>query len=147
VRHVVVEGLPAVGKTEALALLARFYPQSVRVLPELVKEVVEAEGIDLFRERDRLTDALRRAIPDRARHIREILAAGYSCLEESHLGVHRAYSRTLGDSSFVRAYDDLEARLPKPDLYVRLDLPIEESIARQAARGTPQYAVDAPQLK
>lgn len=147
VRHVVVEGLPAVGKTETLALLARFYPQSVRVLPELVKEVVEAEGIDLFRERDRLTDALRRAIPDRARHIREILAAGYSCLEESHLGVHRAYSRTLGDSSFVRAYDDLEARLPKPDLYLRLDLPIEESIARQAARGTPQYAVDAPQLK
>ncbi|MDD5264574.1 MAG: hypothetical protein PHU43_07030 [Candidatus Bipolaricaulis sp.] len=147
VRHVVVEGLPAVGKTEALALLARFYPQSVRVLPELVKEVVETEGIDLFRERDRLTDALRRAIPHRARRIREILAAGYLCLEESHLGVHCAYSRTFGDSSFVGAYDDLEAHLPKPDLYLRLDLPIETSIARQAARGTPQYAIGAPELK
>ncbi len=147
VRHVVVEGLPAVGKTETLALLARFYPQSVRVLPELVKEVVEAEGIDLFRERDRLTDALRRAIPDRARRIREILAAGYLCLEESHLGVHHAYSRALGDSSFLHAYDDLEARLPKPDLYLRLDLQTAESIARQVARGTPQYAIDAPRLK
>ncbi|MEN6369541.1 MAG: hypothetical protein ABFD77_07590 [Thermotogota bacterium] len=147
VRHVVVEGLPAVGKTETLALLARFYPQLVRVLPELVKEVVEAEGIDLFRERNRLTDALRRAIPERARRIREILAAGYSCLEESHLGVHLAYSRALGDSSFLRVYDELEARLPRPDLYLRLDLPIAESIARQTARGTPQYAIDASVLQ
>ncbi|MDD5647016.1 MAG: hypothetical protein PHW86_07585, partial [Candidatus Bipolaricaulis sp.] len=90
-RHIAVEGLPAVGKTETLALLARFYPRSVRVVPELVKDVVEAEGIDLFRERDRLTDALRRAVPERTRRVNEILAAGYLCLEESHLGVHAAY--------------------------------------------------------
>ncbi|MCX6094491.1 MAG: hypothetical protein NTY63_06705 [Candidatus Bipolaricaulota bacterium] len=147
IRHVVVEGLPAVGKTEILALLARFYPQSVRVLPELVKEVVEAEGIDLFRERERLTDALRRAGPERARRIREILSADHLCLEESHLGVHCAYSQALGDSSFLRAYEDLAARLPEPDLYLRLDLPIAESIARQAARGTPQYAIDASRLR
>ncbi|MGD9675867.1 MAG: hypothetical protein AB7V19_04190 [Candidatus Bipolaricaulia bacterium] len=147
VRHIAVEGLPAVGKTETLALLARFYPRSIRVLPEWVKEVVEAEGIDLFRERDRLTQALRRAVPERTRRVTQILAAGYVCLEESHLGVHAAYSRALGDAAFASAYGELDAALPRPDLYLRLDLPLWESLARQAARGTPQYAVDGPVLE
>ncbi|MDD4903019.1 MAG: hypothetical protein PHX77_00785 [Candidatus Bipolaricaulis sp.] len=146
-RHIAVEGLPAVGKTETLALLARFYPRSVRVVPELVKDVVEAEGIDLFRERDRLTDALRRAVPERTRRVNEILAAGYLCLEESHLGVHAAYSQTIGDASFLSAYGELEAGLHRPDLYLRLDVPIAESLARQAARGTPQYAIEGPMLE
>ena len=147
VRHVVVEGLPAAGKTEVLALLSRFYPRRVRALPEWVKEVVEAEGIDLFGDRDRLTAALRRTAPERAHRVREILAAGALCLEESHLGVHYAYSRALGDASFLRAYNEIESGLPRPDLYLRLDLPIAQSLVRQAARGTPQYAVDGPTLE
>ena len=61
----IVEGLPAVGKSETLALLARFYPRTIRVLPELVKSVVEDERIDLFRERARLTRALALAVPRR----------------------------------------------------------------------------------
>lgn len=146
-RYVVVEGLPAVGKTEVLALLARSYPQSVRVLPELVKEVVERERIDLFRERERLTEALRGAAPERGRQVREILAAGFLCIEESHLGVHCAYSKALGDASFLQAYGRFEARMPRPDLYVRLDLPVAASVVRQTARGTPAYAVDAPELE
>ncbi len=146
-RHVVVEGLPAAGKSEALALLARFYPQAVRVLPELVKSVVEDERIDLFRERDRLTRALAAALPRRRAAVDDIVRRGYLCLEESHLGVHAAYARALGDRGFLERYAELERETPRPDLFVRLDLPIEASVARQAARGTPAYAVDAATLR
>ncbi len=147
IRHIVVEGLPAVGKSEVLALLARFYPGSVRVLPELVKSVVEAERIDLFRERNRLTQALADALPRRRAEIETAVTEGYLCLEESHLGAHYAYSAALGDAGFLAAYPELESKAPRPDLYLRLDIPVEESIERQAARGTPQYAIGAPLLE
>jgi thymidylate kinase len=140
-RHIIVEGLPAVGKSEALALLARFYPQTIRVLPELVKSVVEKERIDLFRERARLTQALARAVPRRRAEVEAAVRAGFLCLEESHLGVHYAYAVALSDTGFLEAYPDLARQAPRPDLYVRLDIPVSESVARQAARGTPEYDV------
>jgi thymidylate kinase len=140
-RHVIVEGLPAVGKSEALALLARFYPRTIRVLPELVKSVVEDERIDLFRERARLTQALARAVPRRRAEVEAAVRAGFLCLEESHLGVHYAYAVALSDTGFLEAYPDLERQAPRPNLYVRLDIPVSESAARQAARGTPEYDV------
>jgi thymidylate kinase len=140
-RHIIVEGLPAVGKSEALALLARFYPQTIRVLPELVKSVVEEERIDLFRERARLTQALALAVPRRRAEVEAAVRAGFLCLEESHLGVHYAYAVALADTGFLEAYPDLARQAPRPDLYVRLDIPVSESVARQAARGTPEYAV------
>ncbi len=146
-RHVVVEGLPAVGKSEAIALLARFYPEAVRSLPELVKSVVEAEGIDLFRDRPRLTRALAEAAPRRRAEIEAIVREGYLCLEESHLGVHFAYSVALGDREFVAAYPMLERALPRPDLFIRLDIPVCESLARQEGRATPGYAVDEATLE
>ncbi len=141
-RHIVVEGLPAVGKSEMLALLARFYPRAVRVLPELVKSVVEEEKIDLFRDRARLTRALAAAVPRRRAAVDAIVRAGYLCLEESHLGVHYAYAAALSDRDFLDAYPDLDRQAPRPNLYVRLDVPPRESVARQAARATPQYEVD-----
>jgi len=144
--YVVAEGLPAVGKSEALALLERFYPESVRVLPELVKEIVERERIDLLRDRAALTAAIERALPERAARIREIVEHGYLCLEESHLGVHLAYSVALGDAGFVNAYDGLRHTIPEPDAYVRLEIPVSRSIARQRARGTPGFDVDAADL-
>jgi hypothetical protein len=63
------------------------------------------------------------------------------CLEESHLGVHYAYAVALADTGFVEAYPNLERQAPRPNLYVRLDIPVSESVARQAARGTPAYDV------
>jgi len=140
-RHVIVEGLPAVGKSETLALLARFYPRTIRVLPELVKSVVEEERIDLFSERVRLTQALALAVPRRRAEVEAALQAGLLCLEESHLGVHYAYAVALADTGFVEAYPDIERQAPRPNLYVRLDIPVSESVARQAARGTPAYDV------
>ena len=144
--HVVVEGLPAVGKSETLALLARFYPESVRVLPELVKEVVLRERIDLFRDRARLTAALAAELPRRRERVAEILDRGFLCLEESHLGVHLAYSQVLGDSGFVERWPPLAAELPRPDAVVRFELPIEASVARQKARGTPAFEIDQKRL-
>jgi thymidylate kinase len=146
-RHVVFEGLPAVGKSETLALLARFYPQRVRILPELVKEVVEQERIDLFRERKRLAEAILAAAPARRDRVSEIIAEGRLCLEESHLGVHLAYARALDDPHFPAAYERARKLLLAPDLFVRLDLPIVESLDRQRARGTPAFEVSAPVLE
>jgi thymidylate kinase len=145
-RHIVFEGLPAVGKSELLQLLARFYPHTVRVLPELVKDVVQRDGLDLFKDRAALTAAIRAEVPRRRQEIQSILDEGYLCLEESHLGVHYAYARALEDLSFLDAYPSLESALPVPDCYVLLDIPPDESAARQAARNTPSFTVAAPIL-
>ncbi len=144
--HVILEGLPAVGKSETLELLARFYPHQVRVLPELVKTVVLNEGIDLFNERPRLAEAIRKALPERHRQIREILNQGLLCLEESHLGVHYAYSAALGDRDFVELYPAIADVLPSPDAYLRMELPIAVSLDRQMARGTARFDIDGPAL-
>lgn len=144
--YVVIEGLPAVGKSEILELLARFYPLNVRVLPELVKTIVMAEGIDLFNERARLAEAIRRALPERRRQIQDIVNQGFLCIEESHLGVHYAYAAALGDRGFLELYPSISEALPTPDAYVRLELPISASLDRQRARGTAQFDVDGPAL-
>jgi len=140
-RYVVIEGLPAAGKSEVLELLARFYPDKVRVFPELVKEVVLEHDLSLFDDRARLTEAIHAALPARHAAIRDALAAGFLCIEESHLGVHDAYAVALGDKTFTLDYTGVLGFAPHPDLILRLDIPIERSIARQAARGTDRFEV------
>lgn len=144
--YVVFEGLPAVGKSETLDLLARFYPHHVRVLPELVKTLVLKEGIDLFKERERLSNAIRKALPERRRQIEAIVNQGLLCLEESHLGVHYAYSQALHDDQFLDMYPSMAEALPTPDAYVRMDLPVSASLDRQLARGTAQFDIDGQAL-
>jgi thymidylate kinase len=146
-RYVVFEGLPAAGKSETLALLERFYSQRVRVLPELVKDVAMANSIDIWSQRGRLTEAIVAELPRRRDQIEKILAENKICLEESHLGVHLAYSHTLGDEGFRDIYPKLSSVLPSPDAYVRLDIPIEVSLLRQEARNTPSFFVNGPQLE
>ena len=138
-QYVVIEGLPAAGKSEVLELLARFYPERVRVFPELVKEIVLTENIDLFNERDRLTQALSVAIPERRAAIQSSLDAGYLCIEESHMGVHYAYAVALGDETFHLA--NAQFALPVPDTILRFDLPVARSVVRQAARGARQFDI------
>ena len=144
--YIVVEGLPALGKSETLALLARFYPERVVVLPELVKEVAEQERIDILTERDKLTAAITAALPRRREQIETAIEAGKLCLEESHLGVHLAYARALGDAGFIAAYPKLERQLPRPDLYLRFTASIPVSITRQKARNTPGYYIGSDLL-
>jgi len=139
--YVVFEGLPAVGKSETLELLARFYPHQVRVLPELVKTIILNESIDLFNERARLAEAIRKALPERQQQIQDIVTQGFLCLEESHLGVHYAYSAALGDRDFVELYPAIADALPTPDAYLRMDLPITTSLDRQMSRGTAQFDI------
>ena len=145
--HVIFEGLPAAGKSETLSLLARFYPQSVVVLPELVKEVATRDKIDIFSQRDRLTEAIIAEIPRRREQVERAIASGKLCLEESHLGVHLAYAHALGDKGFIDAYQDIASALPQPDAYIRLDIPIKVSLLRQEARNTPQFYIDRPHLE
>jgi len=145
--YVVLEGLPAAGKSETLELLARFFPQRVSVLSELVKEISMREAIDLFSDRQRLTQTLLAEVPRRRVAIDEAVASGKLCLEESHLGVHLAYAKALGDRSFIDAYPTIERTLPVPDAYLRLEIPIAVSLRRQRARRTPQFEVDGPTLE
>lgn len=146
-RYVVVEGLPAIGKSETLGLLARFYPERVVVLPELVKEVALREGIDILTQREDLTAAIIAALPRRRAEIEEAIGSGKLCLEESHLGVHLAYAQALDDVGFVEAYERMKDPLPRPDLYLRLTAPISVSLARQKGRNTPQFFIDGEVLE
>ncbi|MFC2081949.1 hypothetical protein ACFLR0_02075 [Candidatus Bipolaricaulota bacterium] len=145
-RYVVIEGLPAAGKSEVLELLARFYPDRVRVFPELVKEIVLDRCLDLFADRAQLTEAIQLALPERHAAIREAIDAGFLCLEESHLGVHYAYAVALGDETFGEGCAEPSAAAPRPDAVLRLDIPLSRSVERQAARGTSRFDVDAATL-
>jgi len=140
-----VEGLPALGKSEVLALLRLYFPKLL-VLPELVREVAEREGLDLFRDRERLSQALWEALPARESLIRAALAEGRTVLEESHLGVHAAYSAALGDQGFLEAFARREAEILWPDLFLRFEAPLEVSLLRQEVRADPRYAVPAEVL-
>ncbi|MGB9860984.1 MAG: hypothetical protein ACPLRP_01490 [Candidatus Bipolaricaulaceae bacterium] len=143
--YAAVEGLPALGKSEVLALLRLYFPDLL-ILPELVKEVAEREGLDLLRDRERLAQALWEAWPSRQALIRAALAEGRMVLEESHLGVHAAYSAALGDQSFLEAFSRREQEILWPDLFLRFEAPLEVSLLRQKARGDPRYTVPAEVL-
>ncbi|HDL86074.1 MAG TPA: hypothetical protein ENH11_07100 [Candidatus Acetothermia bacterium] len=145
--HVIFEGLPAAGKSETLSLLARFYPQNVVVLPELVKEVAIREEIDIFSQRERLTQAIVAEIPRRKEQVQRAIASGKLCLEESHLGVHLAYAKAFGDKAFIDAYSRISSALPQPDAYLRMDIPIELSLLRQEARNSPRFFIDREHLE
>lgn len=139
--YVAVEGVPALGKSEVLALLRLYFPGQIMVLSELVKDVAEKEGLDLFRDRHRLTKALLEASPERQSLVRRALSQGLTVVEESHLGVHAAYSAALDDQDFLTLFHALEEEILWPEFFVRLEAPLEVSALRQEARGDPRYAV------
>ena len=47
----------------------------------------------------------------------------------------------------MEAYASIQDALPRPDAYVRMEIPVSESIDRQRARGTAQFDIDAPTLR
>lgn len=146
-RHVILEGLPAAGKSETLELLSRFFPERVTVLSELVKEVSIREKIDLCSDRERLTQVLLAEAPKRRAAVEEAIGTGKLCLEESHLGVHLAYAQALEDRLFIDAYSTIGNILPIPDVYLRLEIPIAVSLRRQQVRRTPQFELDGSTLE
>ncbi len=139
--YVALEGWPALGKSELLSVLRLYYPGQLLVLPELVKQVAEDHGLDLFRDRHILTDALVQAWPAREAQIRQALAQGLGVVEESHMGVHAAYSAALGDARFLAEFERREDEVLWPERFVRLQAPVEVSSLRQEARGDPRYMV------
>ena len=145
VRHVILEGKPTTGKTEISNLFKIFFPDKVIILPELTTVLVRENGLNILQHRRELTDLLAEAVPARAKLIDELTASGEKMvLEESHMGVHWAYSKELEDSYFLELYESkLKALMPIPDKYLRLDMPIQLSIERQRARNTPDVQVDA----
>lgn len=144
-RHIILEGKPTTGKTEVSELFKIYFPGRVRVLPELTTVLVRSHGLNILRDRQELTDLLREAVPARAREVRTLRAAADDALvfEESHMGVHWAYSTILDDRTFLDVYDtEIRPHILEPDLYVRLDIPIGLSVQRQKARATKDVEVD-----
>lgn len=133
--YVAFEGLPALGKSELLALLSLYFPGEVFLLPDLVKDVAERERLDILRDRSRLTQAILEAIPEREAKLRRALEDGKTVLEDSHLAVHAAYSAVLDDIEFLEVFRELEAQIIWPDIFVRLDAPLELVLLRKNARG------------
>lgn len=135
------------GKTELLSVLKLYFPSQVTVLSELMFEVAAHEELDLFRDRDRLREAILRAVLRRQAAIREALARGQAVVEESHLGLHAACSAALGGRAFLEEFFRLEGELLWPDVFVRMEASIPVSLVRQRARGDPRYTVEAKALE
>jgi len=146
-RYISLEGLPALGKSELLSVVRLYFPGQVAVFPELVKEVGEREQLDPFSEREKLNRALLKALPGRQEAIEEALAQGLTVVEESHLGVHAAYSAALGDHGFLAELERRVGELWWPDRVLRLEAPLAMSLFRQEARGEPRWQVDREVLR
>jgi thymidylate kinase len=144
-RHVILEGKPTTGKTEISDLFKIYFPDQIRILPELTTTLVRKHKLNILEHRRELNDLLAEAVPARSAEVRRLLAAEPDrlILEESHMGVHWAYSKYLADEHFLELYDGgLAGEILEPDLYLRLDIPIEVSVRRQIARATRDVEVD-----
>ena len=142
-RHVIIEGLPATGKSEIGNLLKIYFPESLVYLPELTTEIVRKYKFNILDGRRILSDRLIEELPVRKREIRGLLEKMPAAviLEESHIGLHWAYSKVLADDYLLENYKKLEEHFVKPDLFIRLMQPPVLSIKRQHARHTPDVAV------
>lgn len=144
-RHVILEGKPTTGKTEVSNLFKIYFRGQVLILPELTTVLVRENKLNILRDREALSDLLVEAVPARALEVRRLLEAhpGAMVLEESHMGVHWAYSKILDDSYFLDLYErQIAQSIVAPDLFLRLDIPIGLSVERQLARATKDVEVD-----
>ncbi len=142
-RHVILEGKPTTGKTEVSNLFKIYLPEQVHILPELATVVVRENGLNILRDRQRLTDLLRDAVPRRAEEVQELIATSDKVIfEESHMGVHWAYCKQLDDRTFLDIYEtEIAPHVLTPDIFMRLDIPVALSVRRQIARATADVAV------
>lgn len=144
-RHVILEGKPTTGKTEVSNLFKIYFRGQVLILPELTTVLVRENKLSILRDRKTLSDLLVEAVPARAQEVARLLEQhpGAMVLEESHMGVHWAYSQILEDTYFLDLYErQIAASVVAPDLFLRLDIPIGLSVERQQARATKDVEVD-----
>jgi len=144
-RHIILEGKPTTGKTEVSNLFKIYFPQKVKILPELTTVLVRENKLNILRDRNRLSDLLVEAVPTRAAEVKALLAdhPEVCVFEESHMGVHWAYSKILDDRYFLDLYErEIEQSILVPDIFLRLDIPIGLSVQRQIARATKDVEVD-----
>ncbi len=154
INHVIIEGLPATGKSEVSNFLKIYFPSNFKYLPELTTEIVRKHKLNILIDRSKLTDCLSEEIIIRQKEIalikNEFKTKGITngvILEESHIGVHWAYSMHFGDSYFIENYSEIKKSLVFPDFFIRLLIPFELSYKRQIARNTPDVEVSAEIIK
>ena len=145
---VVLEGLDGVGKSTQVALLAAWL-EAVRVphllvrepggtpLGEAIRELVLSTDLDVGAESEMLLMLAARAALVRG-VVKPALAAGKLVVADrfalSTLA-YQAYGRGL-DPARVRPALDIATGGLRPDLYVVLDLPLEDSAARRRGNAT-----------
>ena len=142
-RHIILEGKPTTGKTEVSNLFKIYFPGRVKILPELTTVLVQQNKLNILRDRKALNDLLSEAVPARSREVKELLEdPDVLVFEESHMGVHWAYSNVLDDQYFLDLYErEIKQHILIPDIFLRLDIPVALSVQRQIARATSNVAV------
>ncbi|MBP7651843.1 deoxynucleoside kinase [Candidatus Dependentiae bacterium] len=148
VKHIIIEGLPATGKSEVSNFLKIYFPENFFYFPELTTEIVRKHKLNILVDRNKLTDSLAEEICIRQKDIEnkknEFNSKGIKnavILEESHIGVHWSYSKHLKDEYFLNNYPEIKKKLVFPDFFIRLMIPFELSYKRQIARNTPDVEV------
>jgi thymidylate kinase len=153
VKHIIIEGLPATGKSEVSNFLKIYFPDSYRYLPEMTTEIVNKHKINIIKDRKKLTDVLEQEIVLRQNEIADLKneleqKSDYGIiLEESHIGVHWAYSKFFNDKYFLDKYEQMKEKLVFPDFFIRLIIPFDLSYKRQIARNTPDLEVNTDAIK
>lgn len=154
VKHIIIEGLPATGKSEVSNFLKIYFPDNFYYFPELTTEIVRKHKLNILVDRNKLTDAFAEEICVRQNDIenkkKEFESKGVKnavIFEESHIGVHWSYSKHLNDEYFLNKYPQIKDKLVFPDFFIRLLIPFELSYKRQIARNTPDVEVSAEIIK
>ncbi|HOK40501.1 MAG TPA: hypothetical protein PLD27_05625 [bacterium] len=150
VKHIIIEGLPATGKTEISNVLKIYFPLNIRILPELTTTIVRENKMNILDDRTKMTELLKKYLELRNEDINRLkedfvkLNRELIIFEESHLGVHWAYSKVINDEFFLQEYEkELKNKTIEPDFYIRLYISPELSYQRQLARNTPDVEVTA----
>jgi thymidylate kinase len=147
-KHIIIEGLPATGKTEISNVLKIYFPGIIRILPELTTVIVRENKFNILEDRERMTELLKEYLNRRIQEINNIkkefskLNKDLIIFEESHLGVHWAYSNVINDNYFLKEYENYFIKNQiMPDFFLRLYISPELSYQRQIARATPDVEV------
>lgn len=148
IKHIIIEGLPATGKTEISNVLKIYFPSNIRILPELTTVIVRENKFNILEDRKKMTDLLKEYLNKRIGEINNLKEEFIKkdkdliIFEESHLGVHWAYSNVINDKYFLEEYETYFKKVQiMPDFFLRLYINPELSYQRQIARATPDVEV------
>ena len=90
-------------------------------------------GLDSLQHWPCLAQEMLVELPARQNLVRQGVEAGKTVVEETHLAFYAAYASVSDETTFLQTFQDLENKIIWPDIFLRLEAPLEVLLFRQSA--------------